>query len=135
MKTLYHARLFTSEEDGETHFEDVPVDLEREFLVQPNAPLPCSLPMTAEGVFWIGAPQHWKCEKAHPALSRRLFVTLKGEYQVRASDGQTRKFPVGSVLVLDDVTGDGHATEVTSPEGVTVLAVSLRSRSHPAFRD
>jgi hypothetical protein len=29
----------------------------------------------------------------------------------------------------------GHTTKVISPDGVTLLSIGLRSRSHPHFRD
>ncbi len=133
MKTLYHARLFASEEDGQSYFEDVPVDLEREMVFPPLAErLPCSLGMIAESVSWIEAPQDWNAQQPHLPAHRTMLVTLKGEYQVQASDGETRNFPVGSVLLLDDVRGAGHSTKVLSPDGVTLLAVDLRSLSHPA---
>ena len=104
MKTLYHARLFASEEDGQSCFEDVPVDLEREMVFPPLAErLPCSLGMIAESVSWIEAPQGWNAQQPHLPAHRTMLVTLKGEYQVQASDGETRNFPVGSVLLLDDV--------------------------------
>jgi hypothetical protein len=98
MKTLYHTRLYASEEDGQTHFEDVPVDLERETLA-PAAEerLPCSRPMRAETLTWADAPLDWSI-RPRSTGGRHLLVTLKGEYQVQASDGETRNFPVGSVL-------------------------------------
>jgi hypothetical protein len=141
MKTLYHTRLFASEEDGQTHFEDVPIDLERESLT-PHAEerLPCSRAMRAETLSWTDAPLDWSTQP-RSTCGRRIWVTLKGEYQVRVSDGETRNFPVGSVLLLDDVQNGmphplaGHSTKVISPEGVTLLTIGLRSRSHPHFGD
>src|ERR1700747_3465764 len=47
-----------------------------------------------------GGPATWDGEAAHPAPRRMIFVTVQGEYEIRASDGVTRKFPVGSVLLL-----------------------------------
>jgi hypothetical protein len=130
---LYHARLFDGEEDGQSHFEDVPVDLERQMVFPPlEEGVPCSIGMTAEYVSWIEAPQDWSAQQPHLPAYRTMLVTLKGEYQVQASDGETRRFPIGSVLLLDDVRGAGHSTKVLSPEGVVLLAVGLRSLSHPA---
>jgi len=138
MKTLYHARLYASEGDGQTHFEDVPVDLELETLASAGeVRLPCSRPMRTESLLWVDGPQD--LSRRFPP-GRRLLVTLKGEYQVQASDGQTRNFPAGSVLLVDNAWNGiahppKHSTQVISPEGVTLLSIGLRSRSHPDFGD
>jgi len=138
MKTLYHTRLFASEEDGQTHFEDVPVDLEMESLAPAGeVRLPCSRPMRTESLLWVDGPQDLS-RKLPPG--RRLVVTLRGEYQVQASDGETRNFPAGSVLLVDNgwngiALPPRHSTMVVSPEGATLLSIGLRSRSHPNFGD
>jgi hypothetical protein len=44
-----------------------------------------------------------------------------------ASDGATRKFPTGSVLLIEDTTGAGHSTKVTSAADAIVLAVNRRA--------
>jgi hypothetical protein len=54
-----------------------------------------------------------------------IFVTVQGEYQIKANDGATRNFPLGSLLLIEDTTGVGHATRITSPEDTIVLAVGL----------
>jgi hypothetical protein len=54
-----------------------------------------------------------------------VFVTARGEYEVTASDGSTRRFPRGSVLLLEDTTGDGHSTRIISAEAAIVFAVRL----------
>ena len=64
MKTLYHARLYASEEDGQTHFEDVPIDLEMETLAPAGEErLPCSRPMRAQTLVWTDAPLEWDAQR------------------------------------------------------------------------
>ena len=72
----------------------------------------------------MGAPATWKGDKPHPAPRRMVFVTVQGEYQIEAS-GETRKFPKGSVLLIENTTGTGHSTKVKSEEDAIVLAVGL----------
>ena len=67
----------------------------------------------------------WKGGAPHPAPRRMIFVTVQGEYQIEATDGATRKFPTGSVLLIEDTIGVGHSTKVTSAEDAIVLAVGL----------
>jgi hypothetical protein len=54
-----------------------------------------------------------------------LFCNLQGEYEVTASDGTTRRFPAGSLLLLEDTTGKGHRTRITSDDDVLLVAVAL----------
>ena len=81
--------------------------------------------LPADGTFWLGAPATWKGDVAHPAPRRMIFVTVHGEYQIEASDGVTRKFSPGSVLLIEDTVGAGHSTKVTSTEDAIVLAAGL----------
>jgi hypothetical protein len=54
-----------------------------------------------------------------------VLVTSQGEYQVTTSSGEVRIFPVGSVVLAEDITGAGHSTKITSTEDVIVFAVAL----------
>ena len=81
--------------------------------------------LAGEGTFWVGAPVTWRGEAAHPAPRRMIFVTVQGEYEVTVGGGGTRRFPVGSVLIVEDTSGEGHSTKITSAEEVVVLAVGL----------
>ncbi len=56
---------------------------------------------------------------------RQHFCTVHGEYEVTASDGTTRRFPAGSLLLLEDTTSKGHATRITSGDDALVVAVAL----------
>jgi phosphopantetheinyl transferase (holo-ACP synthase) len=58
-----------------------------------------------------------------------IFVTTRGEYQVTTSDGVTRRFPVGSVLIIEDTTGAGHSTKITSVEDAIGFAVALPAKA------
>lgn len=45
------------------------------------------------------------------------------------SDGAVRRFPAGSVLIVEDTTGAGHSTTITSKEDCFVFAVGLPAAS------
>jgi hypothetical protein len=127
METRY-TRIFTDDR-GRSRFADLNIELAVGFAVPPAEPLYSAPFLAPENTFWIGAPTHWKGDAAHPAPRRAIFVTVRGEYQVTTSDGVMRRFPVGSVLVLEDTTGDGHSTTVTSDEDCFVFAVGLPAAS------
>jgi hypothetical protein len=123
MRTRY-VRLYT-EEDGLAVFEDKEIEFEPGYAVPPAEPLNVAQFFGVEKSFWIGAPTSWKGEEPHPAPGRQIFVTVQGEYEVTAGDGAVRKFPAGRVLLLEDTTGTGHSTRITSADDCVIFAVSL----------
>jgi hypothetical protein len=123
MRTRY-TRLF-SDEHGASRFADVEIELSVGFSAPPAEPLHFAQFFKPDGSFWIGAPTNWKGDAAHPAPRRAIFVTTRGEYQVTTSDGVARRFPAGSVLIVEDTTGLGHSTAITSDEDCFVFAVGL----------
>ena len=124
MKAIY-ARLF-ADAAGASRIEDLSIDLLPGFAVPPAEPLQSASFLAPEGsTVWIGAPPNWKGGEPHPAPRRMIFVTTQGEYEVTTSSGSIRRFPVRSVLLVEDVSGDGHSTRITSGESLIVFAVGL----------
>jgi hypothetical protein len=123
-----YTRLFTDER-GTSRFADVEIELSVGFAVPPAEPLHFAQFLAPDDTFWIGAPTNWKGDAVHPAPRRAIFVTVRGEYQVMTSDNVARRFPVGSVLIVEDTTGDGHSTTITSDEDCFVFAVGLPAAS------
>ncbi len=62
----------------------------------------------------------------HPTSARNFCLTLSGEMELTASDGETRVFTPGSVLLMEDTTGKGHAVEFPSDE-LTMCALVMLS--------
>ena len=120
---VHYTRLFTDAQ-GASRFEDQHSQLKLGFAAPPAEPLYSAQLTPAVEVFWMGAPTTWKGEMPHPAPRRMVFVTVQGEYQIEAS-GEIRKFPKGSVLLIENTTGTGHSTKVKSAEDAIVLAVGL----------
>ena len=122
MREAKYVRLYADEE-GESHFEDLEVSLAPVDFAPPAAPLNVAQFLPASHSLWVGAPAGWKGEEPHPVPRRQVFCTVRGEYEVTASDGTTRRFPAGSVLLLEDTWGKGHSTHITSDSGALVFAV------------
>jgi len=120
----HYVRLF-ARSDGASCFQDREAVLDLGFAVPPAEPLHSAPFLPAEATFWLGGSATWKGDAPHPAPRRMICVTVQGEYQIEASDGATRKFPAGSVLLIEDITGIGHSTKVTSTENAILLAVGL----------
>ena len=124
MQQAKYVRIF-SDENGESHFEDLEVPLPPVDFAPPAAPLNIAQFLPATQTLWVGLPEGWAGEAFHPSPRRQIFCLMQGEAEVTASDGTMRAFPVGSVLLLEDTTGKGHSTRVTSQVDVLIFAVVL----------
>ena len=71
----------------------------------------------------MNAPAGWASDW-HPSPARNMFFVLTGEWEVSASDGETRKFSAGSALLVEDTTGKGHSSRVVS--GTDSLAAMVQ---------
>src|SRR6185503_2050192 len=107
---MTYTRLYATE-DGESHFEQVEVELSLTDYAPPAPPLALSEMSGATEFGFMQGPSGWASDW-HPASARSLFVVLSGEWEVTASDGQSQRFGVGRVLLVDDTTGKGHKSRV-----------------------
>lgn len=109
---ITYTRLY-ADEAGESHFEDVEIDLTMAEYAPPAPPLELSAITPAEQFGFMRAPAGWSSDW-HPSAARNIFFVLTGEWEVTASDGETRSFSAGSVLRVEDTTGKGHSSRVLS---------------------
>jgi hypothetical protein len=126
---MKYTRLYASE-DGESHFEQVEVELSLADYAPPAPPLKLSATRAATQFGFMEAPAGWASEW-HPSSARNLFVVLSGEWEVTASDGESRRFGAGSVLLVDDISGKGHSSRVVSETDSVAVMVELGGRSVP----
>jgi quercetin dioxygenase-like cupin family protein len=118
-----YVRLY-SDEGGDSHFEDVGVRFESVDYAPPAPPLDLSSSTPASQFLFARAPSGWHGDW-HPTPRRQFFCCLAGEIEVTASDGETRLFLPGDVLLLEDTTGKGHKSKVTSEEDLIFAVVQL----------
>jgi len=124
MQHAQYIRLYTDER-SESHFEDLEIALTPVDFAPPAAPLNIARFLPTAQSLWVGAPVGWGGETPHSAPQRQIFCVLQGEVEVTASDGDIRRFSAGSVLLLEDTWGKGHASRVTSKEEVLIFGVVL----------
>ena len=117
---ITHTRLY-ADEHGESHFEEIEIDLTLTECAPPAPPLELSSITPAKQFGFMRAPAGWSSDW-HPSAARNVFFVLTGEWEVTASDGDVRRFPAGSVLRVEDTTGKGHSSRVVSDS----LAVMLQ---------
>lgn len=118
------SRLWT-DDDGESHFADVEVDLEPIDFAPPAAPLDFAMLGNADTVGLVSGEPSWRGDVPHPAPRRQLMCVISGEFTTTASDGESRAFGPGSILLLEDTHGKGHSSVISSDVPSLVLVVTL----------
>lgn len=118
-----YTRLYANA-DGESHFEDIEIDLTSTDYAPPAPPLDLSSFTPATQFGFMRAPAGWSSDW-HPSSARNMFCVLSGEWEVTASDGETRRFADGGVLLVEDTSGKGHASRVVSDSGSLAAIVQL----------
>lgn len=112
-----------TDDAGETHFEVREIELVSRDFAPPAPPLLVSS-VPARGLVWLTAPAGWVGDW-HPAPARQLWVGVSGQLDVTVSDGQTRRFGPGSLVLLEDLTGKGHVTRAVGDAPAQGVFVQL----------
>ena len=110
--------------DGESHFEDVYVEVAPVDFAPPASPLNLAAPLEAERAILCEFPAEWFGDW-HPAPRRQFIFQMSGELEVQVSDGEIRRFSAGSLGLLEDTSGKGHLTRVVGNSGVDAVFVQL----------
>lgn len=119
---MRYARLF-ADDSGESHFDDIEIEFTASDYVQSAPPLDFSVTFPASQVAFMRAPPGWASD-FHVSSARNMFVVLSGEWEVTASDGESRRFAAGAALLVEDTTGKGHSSHVVSDtESVAVVVL------------
>ncbi|MBW8827260.1 MAG: hypothetical protein JF603_13065 [Acidobacteria bacterium] len=109
-------RLF-EDAAGDSHFDEVEIE-----MAERGGGISLSEMLPATGVVLMGAGGSLSME-AHQAPNRQLMIVLTGEWTATSSDGESRRFGPGEILLAEDTTGRGHATATPTEQGVVVAAV------------
>ena len=120
---MKYTRIFADEE-GETHFKDVEIELELVDDAPPAPPFNVSSFNPAIQYAFAVAPPGWFGDW-HPAPRKRILCYLSGEVEVQVSDGEVRRFSAGNVVLVEDTTGKGHVSRVLGSEENAVAIITL----------
>lgn len=90
--------------DGRSHFSEETVDLTDAGQIGR-----LSQKRTVEGITFRETDPDYDYDWHHPP-QRQFVVLLDGEIEIEVSGGEQRRFRAGDVLLLEDLTGDGHRT-------------------------
>jgi len=53
-------------------------------------------------------------------------VSVKGVYEIEASDGEKNVINPGDILLLEDTSGKGHQTKVIGNEDILVVVIPIK---------
>ena len=111
-------RLFTGD-DGQSHFEDISVD-----LIDHGAIGNISEHWPGSGVMFreVGGDYDYDF---HNAPRRQLIANLDGWVEIEVGDGTTRRFGPGSLMLAEDVTGQGHISRAVDGQPRRCLFIPL----------
>ena len=117
--TLPH--LYT-DDTGETRFGTTKFELPLQDFAPPATPFNASDGQPATLYVLIKLPAGWVGE-AHASPKPQILFCLSGRLQITSSTGESRVLEAGFGIVLTDVTGKGHRSEVLSAEPVAGVII------------
>jgi hypothetical protein len=122
-----YVRLYCTPE-GDTHFQDVTVELREMNFAPPAAPIYIGGDVPASSVFFGGFDAAWGAHDLetrlnHPAPATQFGVVLRGVFSITTTDGETRRFRPGDVFRVEDTSPcKGHITVVGDQPGMLMFA-------------
>jgi hypothetical protein len=64
-------------------------------------------------------------EDWHRAPRRMYLIAVQGMSEVTAGDGEVRRFGLGSIILMDDLTGKGHITRAVGDDDHIALTIPV----------
>ena len=116
-------RLF-SDESGESHFGDVEFAMSLLDSAPPAKPVLFTQTERATGWAVVHCPPNWD-GGLHTAPRRQLLICTAGSLRMTSSLGDYRELSPGTVVLVEDVQGKGHVSEVTSAVAFEAMVISL----------
>jgi len=114
-------RLF-ADEAGESHWTDDRVGLVERVFAPPAQNIEISQAEPVRTLLFLRLRAGWN-EPIHPTPVRQKLICVAGSVRVTASDGEARNIGPGDVWHMEDRTGKGHHTRVTSEEDFEAVIV------------
>ena len=131
IRLVPYVRVF-ADAVGETHFDETELSMVPVDFAPPAPPLDFVSLGSAAAVSLIAGNATWRGDAFHPAPARQLMLILRGRAAVTVSDGETREFGAGEILLLEDTGGTGHSTRFAGDTLVAVVRLGDAGRAKPA---
>ncbi len=120
---MKYSIVFTDEK-GYSHFKDGDLEFESVNFAPPAPLVDLSNYFPVSKLVFFKIPPGWFGDW-HPAPKRQFFCCLSGEVEIETHDGEKRVFREGEVFLLEDTTGTGHKTKVTSKQNFLAAVIQL----------
>ena len=115
---MKYIRLFTGP-DGESHFEDVQVQLKESESADWRSEF-----MLTKGMLFRETTGQYDLG-FHNAPCRQFVITLEGQVDVIVGNGDQRRFGPGDIMLAEDVTGRGHISRAVDNKPRKCIFVTL----------
>jgi hypothetical protein len=113
------SKLYADELDV-TRFADDHIDFEGES----DRPVAATALLAAHNIGFLQLGAGYRSDW-HPAPRKQYVMVLEGTLEVEAGDASRRLFRSGSILLVTDVEGRGHRTNVIGNERVLLVWVPI----------
>lgn len=114
---------------GECHFDEAELVLQMQDFAPPAKPLHASPFLKTADTFFICTEKEWGGADPHPAPMRQIMVMLRGDMEVIASDGSSRRLTPGAITLVENTFGKGHSSYAYED---CVIFVAALAESLPA---
>src|SRR5258708_13643772 len=117
-----YARLYCSP-DGNSHFQDVMVDLRKTNFAPPASPIHIGSDFAASKAFFGGFDAGWGAHDLenrlnHPTPATQFGIVLQGTSSITTTDGEPRRLRPANVFRFEDTSPcKGHITVVSDQTG------------------
>jgi hypothetical protein len=124
---ITYARVYCTP-DGDTHFQDVTVELHKNRIAPPAAPIYVGGNLPASSAYFAGFEPGWGARDLenrlnHPAPAAQFIMVLHGVFSITTTDGKTRQFRTGDAVRVEDASPcKGHITVVGDQPGFLMVA-------------
>lgn len=115
----------SNDAQGETHFDIDEIKLTVKDFAPPASPFQVSEPLDAAKFILIELPVGWVGE-AHVSPRKQILFCLSGEIMITSSRGEERIISAGMGLLMDDLVGRGHRSEVISNGAATAVIIQIK---------
>lgn len=116
---MKYTRIY-ADASGESHLQDVSPEMKAG-----NHASAMSEMIAAKGVVFRESRSGEYFIDWHNAPRRQFVVNLIGDVEIETSDGETRRFGPGSILLAEDLTGKGHISRGVGNTERQVLFIPL----------
>lgn len=110
--------------DDHSHFADVQEPFEMKDFAPPAGPIGLSALRNTSTLVFATSDASWVGDW-HPTPRVQYILVLSGSVEITVEDGEKRRFDPGSVLLLEDIRGKGHASKVVSDTPALFAIVAL----------